>query len=211
MAPGSGIVGSAHDFARENGGSPCSVCHLSGKRATGRGTHGRADAPYGWTRIRQTMAGTRLPTNNLGGPTAMCLSCHDGMIANSDRRLVGRRTGAAGYAVAFGGALDGSHPVSVPYPAGGTPSVYRNLMTGTGVRFDQYVPDPTKLGILLYRDNGDGTVTAASQGVLGGNYGIECSSCHDVHNGPSVRDRRLVRGTLSGSTRDNICFSCHTM
>jgi hypothetical protein len=137
------------------------------------------------------------------------------MIARGDRRLHAAAAGAglvgSGPAVAFGGILEGSHPVSIPYPVDGMPSAYRNLASGARVGFGQYVGDPTRLGILLYRDNGDGTVSAVTKRDVAGSYGIECSSCHDVHNGPTVRDRYLVRGKLSGRGPEFICLKCHTM
>jgi hypothetical protein len=49
-------------------------------------------------------------------------------------------------------------------------------------------------------------------GVVAGKSGMECSSCHDVHNGARVKDVMLLTGTLAGSSRaagGYICNQCH--
>ena len=45
--------------------------------------------------------------------------------------------------------------------------------------------------ITLYNDDGAGNIVA---GVLAGKSGMECSSCHDVHNGARTKDQLLLTG-----------------
>ena len=54
-----------------------------------------------------------------------------------------------------------------------------------------------------------GNMTA---GVTPGKTGMECSSCHDVHNGARTKDLLLLTGLMSGSNRapgGYICTQCH--
>ncbi|HET9577725.1 MAG TPA: cytochrome c3 family protein, partial [Usitatibacter sp.] len=63
--------------------------------------------------------------------------------------------------------------------------------------------------IRLFTDDGGGNITA---GVLAGRTGIECTSCHDVHNGARVKDAMLLTGKLAGADRSPggyICTQCH--
>ena len=49
-------------------------------------------------------------------------------------------------------------------------------------------------------------------GASVGGTKVECSSCHDVHNGVRVKDLYLVTGLISGSDRSAggyICTQCH--
>ena len=63
--------------------------------------------------------------------------------------------------------------------------------------------------IRLFNDDGAGNMVA---GVIPGKTGIECSSCHDVHNGARAKDVMLLTGMLSGADRSQggyICTQCH--
>ena len=63
--------------------------------------------------------------------------------------------------------------------------------------------------IRLFNDDGAGNVVA---GVVAGKSGIECTSCHDVHNGARVKDVMLLTGQLAGADRSPggyICTQCH--
>jgi hypothetical protein len=98
----------------------------------------------------------------------------------------------------------------MPYPANGIPSTYNGVTTGGAIALGEWVLDPMNTnGIRLYNDNGTGTIKA---GTVNGKTGIECGSCHDVHNGPTVKDDLLVRGTIGGSSAaagGYICAQCH--
>ncbi|MEP7181662.1 MAG: hypothetical protein ABI886_05715 [Betaproteobacteria bacterium] len=63
--------------------------------------------------------------------------------------------------------------------------------------------------IRLYQDDGAGNMVAGSAPAKSG---IECSSCHDVQDGPRVKDVILVTGLISGANRaprGYICTQCH--
>ena len=67
--------------------------------------------------------------------------------------------------------------------------------------------------IRLFQDDGAGNVIA---GTSAGKSGIECTSCHDVHNGKRVKDVMLLTGMLTGmltgadrAPGGYICTQCH--
>ncbi|MBI4528928.1 MAG: hypothetical protein HY695_34455 [Deltaproteobacteria bacterium] len=206
-----------------------------------------------------TIGGTSLPTNlkTWSGPSKLCLSCHDGSVAIGDiawyyraaRTGGAKLSGMAGtggtayetdtlnlagllgkYNVGEGGDLSGTHPVGVPYPFNNSASTYNSIATGTYVATSQFVADPRGSGIRLFRDTGSGvTALVGAAAYADANVGIECSSCHDPHNGPTVKPDDLngrpllLRGTAWGDgagvgnetyaagTDDYICVKCHKM
>ncbi|MDP2662423.1 MAG: hypothetical protein Q8R28_17020, partial [Dehalococcoidia bacterium] len=234
----------------------CTFCHTPHRGLTSQlaWNHTLSANPFSWD-ATTTIGGTTLP-DNLGdwsGPSKLCLSCHDGSVAIGDiawyyraARTGGAKLSGAGgmtktdllnsagalghYNVGEDGNLSGTHPVGVPYPFGGLGSVYNGIPTGAYVEKSQFVTDPRVSGIRLFRDTGTG-VTALTGGEVyaSANVGIECSSCHDPHNGPTVKpdelnDRPLLlRGTAWGDgagvgnetyaagTDDYICVKCHKM
>jgi len=106
--------------------------------------------------------------------------------------------------------MTGTHPVAVPYPLNNATSTYNGTTIGDGVKRDEFVgnpSNPTAGGIKLYNDSGNGVITS---GPKAGATGIECSSCHDVHN-KQAQDYFLLRGKLAGSTKESgyICLQCH--
>ncbi len=102
-----------------------------------------------------------------------------------------------------GGNMGLNHPVAMPYPWNNAPSTYNGVTTGSGIVLSAWVADPTTNGIRLYHDDGSGNIGV---GPVAGLTGIECSSCHDPHNGASVEDEPFLRGTGAG-----ICQKCHNM
>jgi len=72
--------------------------------------------------------------------------------------------------------------------------------------------DPGTLGIRLFTDDGTGGITAGATASM---TGIECSSCHDPHNGAGkVYDAYFLRGKLTGNVATDaatgyICLKCH--
>lgn len=175
------------------------------------------------------------------GPSAKCLACHDGSVAIgdigwfagqgrtgtaamntktmydvSDRFVMGGATGQLGAgatyekalstAAAFGGSA--VHPVAIPYPLNGAPNVYNGSVTGARLATADFVADPTANNIRLYSDVGGGQIVGK---VTPGKTGIECSSCHDVHN-KAATDKYFLRGKMVGSSLADgyICAQCHT-
>jgi hypothetical protein len=70
------------------------------------------------------------------------------------------------------------------------------------------VADPSLAGVRLFNDDGTGNIVA---GAAAGRSGMECTSCHDVHNGAKAVDVMLLRGKLVGSDQASgyICTQCH--
>ena len=80
-------------------------------------------------------------------------------------------------------------------------------LTGDVARISPEAPIP----VLAARHDearlgGAGNVAAGAQV---GQTGIECSSCHDPHNGVQVLDEFFLRGTLTGNDTNYICLKCH--
>jgi len=174
------------------------------------------------------------------GPTAKCLACHDGSVAVGDvGNYMGQsRSGATSFntykvgdraaegvgdgspkvtkKVGAGNDMSGTHPVGVPYPFGQAVNTYNGVGTGANVVLADYVAAPTvssgsgtgavTAGVKLYNDTG----TAITAGAVATKTGIECSSCHDVHNKQSVDDN-MLRGKQAGSSKADgyLCLQCH--
>jgi predicted CXXCH cytochrome family protein len=169
------------------------------------------------------MGGTKLPTfdQKWTGPTKYCLSCHDGSVASGDvnwykgGKACFSKSGcpSAGFGqtsainVGFGGKMDGNHPVAVPYPYGQAKNTYNSTTSGDGVVLAEYAADPTADGIRLFNDTGAANGVVA--GTAAGSTGMECTSCHDVHNGSGVQGDFLLRGTLNGDSKPYLCLKCH--
>lgn len=228
-SPGAGMLASAHDFTQS--GDPtlpsvglCTFCHTPHKATSTLllWNHTYSANTFAWD-VAATTAGTALPSftgSSYSGPSAKCLSCHDGSVAVGD---VGWFSGAShigttaslnpskittvAYQVGKFGKMIGTHPVAVPYPLSGAPNVYNGSTTGARLATNDFVPDPTGNNIRLYADVGGGTIIGK---VIAGQTGIECTSCHDPHN-KAANDVYFLRGKLTGSTVSDgyLCLQCH--
>jgi hypothetical protein len=103
------------------------------------------------------------------------------------------------------GDLTSNHLFAHHYPFAGAPSTYNGVTTSAGALAESWQPDPTALGIRLFNEVG-GVVQA---GAVIGNSGVECSSCHDFHNGSGVQDQFFLRGSTDDRDPDYICNKCH--
>ncbi|MCB2153756.1 cytochrome c3 family protein [bacterium] len=182
------IQGSAHDFSTLDAtGQICIFCHT---------THGAdttvTDAPL-WNHAltnktyqlynSPTMDAT---TSQPNGQSRLCLSCHDGTVAVDS---YGGDTGiiTIGLPSAIGAdELTNDHPIAFTYDD--------PLATQDG---ELFMPSSSASGLgstiaddLLFNDQ------------------LECSSCHDVHNGPAAA---AVNDSLLVITRTNsqLCLTCH--
>jgi predicted CXXCH cytochrome family protein len=203
----------------------CTKCHTphQAKSASLLWNHALQATAYQWD-IPATTAGTPYPKfqgDTYKGPTTKCLSCHDGLMASTDGMWFNRQSvnsskyvaapGSlnSGHEVAEGADLSKTHPVAMPYPLNGAPSTYNFVRNGV-LEATEWVPDPmTTNKIRLFTDDGTGNVSA---GTTSGKSGIECTSCHDVHNGARVKDVMLLTGKLTGADRSPggyICTQCH--
>jgi Doubled CXXCH motif (Paired_CXXCH_1) len=237
-APGAGIVDSFHDFTAghaeasttDPGASICIFCHVQhrqGAPATAATrllwNHKPSALSYSWSDETQTAGGTQLPTNinTWDGSTKNCLSCHDGTVAVGDVfrsaafpsisfTVTGTRITDGKISASFllipnaTGDLKGNHPVSIPFPFGGAASTYNGITTGSGVDVTDYVASP--VNVKLFSDAGGEVIDGGTIGATG----IECASCHDVHN-KHVKEAPLLRDffRLDSGSASALCLDCH--
>jgi hypothetical protein len=227
--PGGGIAGTPHDFSGHFAGGArigaCTFCHTP-HRASGTHllwNHTLPATDYTWTEYTVTGGGTPLPTLRSAweGPSKYCLSCHDGSVTIGDtgwfnfeswtgaRTLDSKRLNGGDFSIGkfIEGMIGNNHPVAAPYPYLQARNTYNGVTTGTKVQLAGFNPDPTPLGIRLFRNtSGQHVVAGPSPGITG----IECTSCHGVHNEKGlVVDKPFLRG-LQGDGPGNICQKCHT-
>lgn len=227
-APGSGIVGTDHDFTQgafqtTTPVGVCTICHTPHHAISTLllWNHTLSANTFSWD-IPKTTAGTEYPTfvgNTYTGPTAKCLSCHDGSVAVGDIAWfsdagpypggtgiqTAKITGSHQIATVTGG-MAGNHPVAMPYPFNNAANTYNGKTTGPAANLTEWVADPQP-AIRLFNDATIGGVVIA--GSVAGKTGIECSSCHEPHNGKAAVDDMFLRGRLTGSTTDYLCLECH--
>ena len=234
---GTGIAGTSHDFQSgtgssgvKNGAGMCTFCHTPHKAKSTLllWNHTLSSNTFQWD-VAATTSGTALPGftgNAYNGPSAKCLSCHDGSVAIGDvgwfqeaaATLSTFKVGQAGVSnpitpgttskmVGAGGNMSGNHPVAIPYPFNGAPNVYNGSTTGAQLATTDFAVDPTVNNIRLYSDVGGGAIIGKT---TPGKTGIECSSCHDPHN-KAAKDDFFLRGKLAGGSKADgyLCLQCH--
>ncbi len=220
-APGTGIAGTDHDFyagpfiANTTIGV-CTFCHTPHQAISTLllWNHRLSKNNFSWD-VPKTTAGTEFPTiggEAYKGPTAKCLSCHDGSVAVGDVYWFDEKAQVVdatkitdpGHLVGSGGAMAGNHPVAMPYPYLQAKNTYNLKTTGDAFTGNEWQTTPIT-PVRVFNDDGSGNITA---GAVAGKTGIECSSCHDPHNKQSTGDM-FLRGTLAGNSTDYICLKCH--
>ena len=228
--PGDGLAGTDHDFVAgpfsTSAPGLCTFCHTPHKANSTAllWNHTLSSATFTWGDATSTTGGTAYPAilgGTYKGPTAKCLSCHDGSVAVGDVYWydeAARHGGSAldtnmitddTHRVGFGASMTGNHPVAMPYPFAGTSSTYNAKTTGSGVEITEFRADPRNINLTAIRlfKESSGDVVA---GAASGNAGIECSSCHDPHN-KQAKDAMFLRAKLTGGTAVSgyICLQCH--
>ena len=189
----------------------CKFCHTPHKGTSGGAIpllNRAATTSATFGTYTATQAGTPLPTS-ISGVSAVCMGCHDGATAlgavtnagggTSGTIVMGATNTTAGGAMAttapayLGTNLSTSHPAGIPY-AGQT--------VGTQVS-KAVVADYTTVGAGGVVSNTNGSV--ALHGTTGA-YSVECSTCHDVHNGGPAGASYLLVVNNTGSA---LCLTCH--
>ena len=202
----------------------CTKCHTPHKAKIQSllWNHTLNSVQYQWDDT-VTTAGTtyaKFKGDTYKGPTTKCLSCHDGLLASTDGMWFNRQSVSGSKYVAPPGALDsghevadgttgkmtGTHPVAMPYPYLQAANKYNSVTSGLATALTEFVGDPTGKNIMLYNDDGAGNI---SRGPAAAQTGMECGSCHDVHNGPRATGPMLVTGNIVGSDASYICNKCH--
>jgi predicted CXXCH cytochrome family protein len=100
------------------------------------------------------------------------------------------QTVGAAYLINF---VTGNHPVNVPMPVVAGGATYGGVTQGANVNAADFKAATTavSLGVRLFGATANG---------------VECGSCHDVHNG-TPGNLYFLRVSEAGSA---ICFACHT-
>lgn len=231
-AGGTGLAGTAHDWSGAsvtggNGGTfttgLCTYCHTPHRALTTQllWNHTLSSSTFSWD-APTTTAGTTYPSfkgDTYTGPSAKCLSCHDGTVAIGDVNWFGEGKPAAvlnatkhtwpdafnvGATGGTAGSMKGNHPVAMPYPYQNVANTYNGVTTGAGATLTEWQSTPLA-PVRVFNDDGSGNITA---GAVATKTGIECSSCHDPHNKASVDDL-FLRGTVGGSDTGYLCLKCH--
>lgn len=184
----SAIEGSAHDFSAVDPSQQiCIFCHT-----THRADTSVVDAPL-WNHAvtNRTYQLYNSPTldatvSQPSGASRLCLSCHDGTVAVDS---YGGRAGVIflGGRLAIGAdELTNDHPVSF---------LYDDALAAADGELHRPSATPSGLGSTIDDD-------------LLFNGRLECSSCHDVHNGAAAEavGQKLLVITQVGS---QLCLTCH--
>lgn len=218
------IRNSRHDLSststaavRANAGQTdqiCIFCHTPhNAAATQLLWNHTATAVTTWTwGVTNTTAGTTLPT----APSTLstrCLSCHDGSIALGSILNSGGAAAnftmttanmPAGFRVGAAGSMAGHHPVGVPYAG----STYNTLISRARIGVGDYFA--TQTGAACTGSATGNCTTGGTAGInislygTAGGYGIECLSCHDVHN--EFSQSYFLRASNAASA---LCLGCH--
>jgi hypothetical protein len=224
------ITNSPHDLSsastaavNSTSDQTCIFCHTPHKASTSLLLWNHrlsSNANQGWV-ASTTLAGTTLPAA-VGDASKRCLSCHDGTVAlgdvmnasgveaeipvsggggGGDRMTAASTIGATGLAT--------NHPVSVPYPAGAGGNTYGLIVSKAKVAdFRAVLNNATctsTTGICV-------TAPVAADGQKINLYGtaaapgIECGSCHEVHNKYGPGNQFFLRVSTAQSA---ICIACH--
>jgi predicted CXXCH cytochrome family protein len=182
------IAGSAHDFSTQSWNTTteiCIVCHTPHNANTSV-----LNAPL-WNHSLSTVATYAMYSsatmNSVAGQpdgsSKLCLSCHDGTVALENFGGVTSGTHLMTGTALMGTDLSNDHPISITYDAA--------LATADGGLFN---PTTTQSGL-------GGTITNTM--LIGGK--MQCSSCHDVHNGAGTVNGLLLKSNAASA----LCLTCH--
>lgn len=193
---GTGLRGSKHDMSIQSPdpqGRLCIFCHIPH-----HASDGTTLAPPVWAGTMQNKYfipynSTTLDANIedvVMGPTLMCLTCHDGVIAgDSHPNLRADNFGGAG--VGIGNDLSNDHPIGFNY-----------LTVIENNPYDFKLPETIWL-------DGIGGISVINS-LYQGKY-MTCASCHDMHNTKNVSDAINSYNYFVYSRQNNssLCLSCH--
>jgi predicted CXXCH cytochrome family protein len=207
-----------------NATSACSYCHSAHHTAATKGLWRRADTTnpnLPWGNGSTTTAGTSLPTTLAGIlDSKRCFSCHDGTIALNSvvKYPAGGSSVGPGGNVTIGGGLagtdqanvtggalnntgpsylnrlEGSHPVSIAYPAASNTGYFGILTTGCGSGISNCTTAGTNISL------------KPNASVGGTGVSVECQSCHDVHE-PATGAGQA--GYFLRTVTGGVCVGCH--
>jgi len=185
------ISGSAHDFSVTGWAEgelclPCHTPHFSNQIVDDAPlwNHAVTTATFTTYTSPTLNAAVAPPTNN----SQLCLSCHDGTVALDSYGGVTGATNISARAT-IGTNIGDDHPVAFVYDSA--------LAAADGELVDPAVDGDT---------NPDTVGVAGPYLPLFGGQ-MECSTCHDVHNGQQAKDNpQLLLLPKAGS---QLCLNCH--
>lgn len=166
--------------------APCLYCHAphSGINANTAPLWSQTLSTQTYTTYTSTTLHNVTTQTVLGGPSNLCLSCHDGTVAPGQTVPYGqlKMTGSMLGQDVFGTNLQGSHPFSFKLPLVDSPDLLPSLVS------NHTTGDPLK-NVTLVNNN------------------VECTSCHNPHVQAidQVSQNFLVRDSSQGQ----LCLSCH--
>lgn len=176
-----------------------------------------------------TAAGTVLPTtaaNPITAASKKCMDCHDGSVAvgdvanagggaagviaviNDANTTLGKMNAAGAYTVGFGGNMDNNHPVSIPYAGKGT-AIYNGITSSAVADANPGNYFTVATGAACTSPSGVCTTAVTNgakinlYGTSAATAGIECGSCHAVHDDTNGF---FLRVSNAGSA---LCLACH--
>ena len=205
-----GIRGSDHDFSKllmtstsstgkvTSYDEICIFCHAPHRDSLP--DLGGADAPL-WnhqlssaTYTPYTSATMNAVPGQPNGTSKLCLGCHDGTIAleaygktTTGTHFISDASFGTGSKV-IGTDLTNDHPISFTYDA-------------ALVAADGKLNDPATTSIIPGINSMSGLI---ADKLLDRNGQVQCTSCHDVHNGQGIN--KLLKVNNTGSA---LCLTCH--
>ena len=211
-AAGTGIVGSKHDMnvltgaAKDSQGRVCAFCHTPHHKVEATQldynplwSHtvnvDKNFAPYDSVTFNSTVLG-----DPLAGPSRLCMSCHDGVIAvDQHYGSTGTTTGMSSHitgdnfgeiAVGKFSDLSNDHPIGF--------DLNETMLKDQGIRKNLLAPNNDTL-------NNQPLPTALGFNDGKGHQLMTCASCHDVHN----RDSKDTAFLYEKQLNSQFCVMCH--
>lgn len=249
MPPASGVVGSLHDMNAVVGrtddklGRVCAFCHTPHNADMGNVAAGslplwnhQLGAELTWTTYKwATPLNESLDQvsgqDSMAGPSRLCMSCHDGVLAPDQHgtavpaagggplagvRAIGLKNGVAGTAY----DLTDDHPIGFSYDDalsarnGAASLSLAGELAEKNLKFASAIaPAGAVSGTYLQPDrfaNGRKIEDVLFQGSI-----MTCATCHEVHNkdnvAPSVQNDAVTRNYFlwADENQSLICISCH--
>lgn len=213
--PGTGVVGSKHDLRALAGGTDervCAFCHTPHHADVTSFSYmplwsHEVTAETFTQYFSQTFDGWLSIVDPVTGPSVLCMSCHDGAVApdayyGKAGSVTPEGDAYGEYGIGLGGDMTNDHPIGFNYEDAmldtnnATPEIRdadADLTTVTDIAAQ--VGHIGTIRNLLFDDDFDGT-----------NETFTCASCHDVHNGPSVKEDYFLYADQNDSA---FCRMCH--
>ncbi len=241
--PATGVNGSVHDMNVKYSGNKdamervCVFCHTPhnanmGGEAAGTYPLWNHDLPdtTGWTSYSwATPLNQTLTIDPMMGPSRLCMSCHDGVIApdqhlgsngaNAAQAGTGPLTGFKAIGL-LGGTAGSFHDLTDDHPIGFSydDAVLARNVNGARELVDKTSQFATAPGATNVAGTYNDPVRAGKrqiQNVLFNGTIMTCASCHEVHNKDNVPPSVNTSGTAANyllwadEANSLICLSCH--